>query len=457
MILLLIVALLLLLFLEYRYFKKEICAPAILFTAPFIVMCLVALMCADQWNFKMHWNTFFVVLAGNMTFALGAMLAQKFRIRIAGSNNQVVSDSYDSAWKYLLLLGIQAICYDKKLQIIQTFARSHGVSGGLSASLQYYDYISKFTTEETISMSGLLELGLEISTAIGYVMACVLAAKLLQKDGKRKNLNLVLLNFLVAVLGGLTSGGRGIAIKILIAFLADYLLLFYRQKDWKDKSLGVKLPTVFLICAVGIVAFFIYSREMVGRGAVQDVWQYLAKYIGAQLYNLDHYLNVAFKQSEIFGQETFWPLVKFICARLEIFEWAYYQPDLPFVYASGYDMGNVYTTFYAYIHDFGYFGVVIIPLLFGIISQYIYRFAKSSPTGHTIHLSLAVYGVVAYLLIFSFFSNKLGESLINVDMLEKTVYMFLLILFLFHFRWKSTKIYIDKELNQNIKLKARNK
>lgn len=456
MILLLLAALLLLVFLEYQYFGKEICAAPVLFTAPFIVMCLVAFMCANQWNFYMRWNTFFVILGGNVTFALGAIFAQKVKLRITGDNNRIVSESNDTAFKYLLILLLQCVCYLWKLRMVFAFARSQGVNGGLSEALAFLDYRSKFTSEATIRWPDVLELGLEISTAAGYVMACILAAKLLQKDGKRKNLILVLMNFAVSVLGGLTSGSRGVAVRTMIVFLVTYLVLFYRQKEWRKKRLGVKIPVLLLACAVGIAAFIIVSRQMVGRGAVQDVWQYLAKYIGAQLYNLDYYLNEAFRQSEVFGQETFRPVVNFVCAQLKIREWASYKLDLPFLHASGYEMGNVYTTFYAYIHDFGYIGVVILPFLFGLISQILYRFAKSSPTGHTVHLGLVVYGVVAYFLVFSFFSNKFGELLVNIDMLEKTLYMFVIIFFLFHFRGKGSKVYIDKEFNHKISIRLNN-
>ena len=232
MILLLLAALLLLVFLEYQYFGKEICAAPVLFTAPFIVMCLVAFMCANQWNFYMRWNTFFVILGGNVTFALGAIFAQKVKLRITGDNNRIVSESNDTAFKYLLILLLQCVCYLWKLRMVFAFARSQGVNGGLSEALAFLDYRSKFTSEATIRWPDVLELGLEISTAAGYVMACILAAKLLQKDGKRKNLILVLMNFAVSVLGGLTSGSRGVAVRTMIVFLVTYLVLFYRQKEW---------------------------------------------------------------------------------------------------------------------------------------------------------------------------------------------------------------------------------
>jgi oligosaccharide repeat unit polymerase len=208
-----------------------------------------------------------------------------------------------------------------------------------------------------------------------------------------------------------------------------------------------------LTSASAVIAFFIFSREMVGRGAVKEVGAYLAKYIGAQVYNLDHYLNEAFRESQIFGQETFQPSVQFICARLGISQWARYNLDLPFVYAKGYELGNVYTTFYAYIHDFGYTGVIILPLLFGFTSQLIYKFSRTSPDAHTINFGLVLYSYVAHVTLFSFFSNKFGEMLFSISMCKKMLFMWLIIMFLFHVRIKGTKVYIDLGIHKKINIR----
>lgn len=445
MILVLIATLLLILFLEYTYMNKEICTPAFLFTAPFVVLCIVALICARVWNFQMHWNTFFVILCGNVFFFLGTALADKISFKRKQLNYLVIQDENESWFRYFLFLGGQCVCYLWKLRLILQFARRNGVAGGISAALKYYDHIIKFTTESTFRMPRILSLGLDVCTAFGYVCACVLAQKLLQD--KKKNFFIVILNFTVAVMGGLSSGGRGLAIRYLIAFLIAYLILGFRQKEWKT-AIEFKQIIKIILALLAIVSFFIYSRQMVGRGNVTEVWIYLSKYIGAQLYNLDHYLNKAFRESEFMGQQTFQPLVQFVCSKLGIRQWARYNLDLPFIRAAGYDMGNVYTTFYAYIHDFGYFGVCIMPLLFGLITQPIYKLSKGSTTSHTLNLGLVLYSDLAYMLVFSFFSNKLGELLVTVPMLKKIIFIWLILMFLYHTRIKGTKIYIELPLRK---------
>ena len=450
MIVILILLLMALLAFVFYYFHKEICCAPFLFIAPFIVMCCVAWLFSDTWNFHMHLNTFLVILMGNVFFVLGAVFAQKIRFVKLGYNHQIVQDRNESVVKYFFLLLLQCVCYLWKVKLIMQFAGSKN----LAIALAYFDRITKFTTESTIRWPRILSIGLDICTAVGYVCACVLAQKLIQKKNEKKYLILVALNFCVAVLGGLSSGGRGLAVRYLIAFIISLLIMFFREKEWKFE---LEFRFIFrILCILFLTAaFFIVSREMVGRGAVSRVGEYLAKYIGAQVYNLDYYLNKAFRRSEIFGQETFQPLIKFVCSRLEIQRWSNYLLDLPFRRVGKIDMGNVHTTFYPYIHDFGYWGVLFVPLFFGFLSQSIYKSARLSPIKHTIHLGLVVYSDVAYSIIFSFFSNKFGEGIITVAMVKKVFFMWLIICFLFYARFNGRSLILDVKAAFGIQLKSR--
>ena len=87
------------------------------------------------------------------------------------------------------------------------------------------------------------------------------------------------------------------------------------------------------------------------------------------------YQNII-NSSNVFGQETFRSFVKFFSNLIGSGLYGDYKLFLPFNYYNGISLGNVYTTFYPFLRDFGYFGVIICSMLMGVISEYLYYLAK---------------------------------------------------------------------------------
>lgn len=87
--------------------------------------------------------------------------------------------------------------------------------------------------------------------------------------------------------------------------------------------------------------------------------------------------------------------------------------------------GNVYTTFYAYLYDFGVTGVIVLMILMGLISQVLYQKAtKPSKRNrrYSINLWIIVYSYVFYSLAFSFFSNKFYEGIVSIQFIKYLVF-----------------------------------
>lgn len=104
------------------------------------------------------------------------------------------------------------------------------------------------------------------------------------------------------------------------------------------------------------------------------------------------------------GEDDFCTYDKFPWWFLKIDSWVY-ELDLPFLRSNGYVCGNVYTTFYAYLYDFGVTGVIVLMILMGLISQVLYQKAtKPSKRNrrYSINLWIIVYSYVFYSLAFSF-------------------------------------------------------
>ncbi|KLD60505.1 hypothetical protein WP50_09840 [Lactiplantibacillus plantarum] len=88
---------------------------------------------------------------------------------------------------------------------------------------------------------------------------------------------------------------------------------------------------------------------------------YLAIYFGAEIKNLDTFIQAGqfpIRPHGTFGAQTFLEFNrtfgKFFGSNATVIL------DLPFQNINGLSLGNVYTTFYAFLYDFGYRGVLLI-------------------------------------------------------------------------------------------------
>lgn len=442
-VLFLLVSLVFITVMAYKMNNGEICAPAVLFCAPFVLCSFFALCNEQEWNWDANINTALVVLVGTIFFLFGTWFGNKIKI----SNNireGVEEISGMNTNKIYILVFLHGLCYVWKLRCMFQFGQKIGVGNNLSKILVYINNTTKFSsTDMNIQYPQLLSIGLEICTATGFVVACLLAYSLLEM---RKNKHLLLVctvDFAVCVVGSLTSGGRGGAIQLIFSFLGTFLILYQRKYLWK-RSVPLKyLARVGVGIILAGVGFFAVIT-LIGRYEVNLVWRYLSNYIGAQLFNLDYYLNSKFESSVIFGQETFQPIIQFFAGKFGISKWSRYTLDLPMVTAAGYNTGNVYTTFYPYIHDFGVVGLLLCPFIMGAIVQVIYRKARNSQDGYTVDIWLVVYSNVIYMLVFSFFSNKIYELLFSIQMLKKILWMFVTLYYFYKINRVGMKIKYKK-------------
>ena len=152
---------------------------------------------------------------------------------------------------------------------------------------------------------------------------------------------------------------------------------------------------------------------MVGRKVTTSNSYYLAIYCGAEIKNLDTFLqeydlnyytnrnNMTFRTFIIwFSQKTDNPVT--------------YKYDLPFRYVDGNNLGNVYTTFSSYIYDYGYKGMIILIMIMATIIEIIYEKSKRSILKDKPNIMILIYGYMFSSIILAFYSNKFYEQNDNI-------------------------------------------
>ena len=174
---------------------------------------------------------------------------------------------------------------------------------------------------------------------------------------------------------------------------------------------------------------------MVGRNVSQySSFDYVSIYIGAELKNLSVFIqNSVFPvDTSVWGSHTFYALIPVISSwfGLDIPRYLVY---LPFQYVNGYNLGNVYTTFYPWLYDFGYIGVIVMTFFVALISQYIYTRGKEG-IGDNRSIYPLLYGYFGAFIFLSFFADNLIQK-ISLNL----IYIIIIWIILNHFLFKKSK------------------
>jgi oligosaccharide repeat unit polymerase len=126
--------------------------------------------------------------------------------------------------------------------------------------------------------------------------------------------------------------------------------------------------------------------------------------MGAEIKNLDIYLENPFEGNQMAGSQTFGVILSWISKRLHL-GWNV-ETVLPFQKVGGISLGNVYKVFYAYIYDFGYVGAAILTMVFAVLVQLIYEYATLERK-RKINFRIILNSYVLSLVVFSFFWRTL--------------------------------------------------
>lgn len=416
----------------YNFFinNKELTSPAVLFSFSFVILMIFAFInYSDLGLYSLNWRTSFVIIIGILSFMLGTLPFVKMTNRISFFFNKekgVRINQKVSVNKLLifLLFGFFILILNIKY---------------LGISAENYSSILGDIRDSTVnSGSGILPKYLVFSNMImlmgGIFFSIELPRFFIEKDYIKVFFSLVI--FLLSILISFSGGSRGSSLILIISLIFNSILESYKN----NKLRKIKISSIIKVFLIIIVLLYLFKESAVILGQTQvadfSFSRYILLYVGAQLKNLDMaltYQNII-NSSNVFGQETFRSFVKFFSNLIGSGLYGDYKLFLPFNYYNGISLGNVYTTFYPFLRDFGYFGVIICSMFMGVISEYLYYLAKKFNSWND---GVSIWNILlswsSFCLLFSFFSNKFYENIFSLDILNYIVASIVVLIFFFGF------------------------
>jgi len=396
-----------------KFTKGALLSPQLAFVACFIPQVAYAFLFVDYWSLDLAWQTVATVLGGCTLFAAVSFAVSLCFDICHAKRKQAFSLPYPATcgisnctvWHAGAFLLLQIIT------VVWTFAflLKATDTADISQAIITFNDTNKFS-DTLIELPGLLGKLRMLTFASGFVWAYMLIYSFAHKI--RIPRVLVLLNFVMSVVNSLTTGSRTDAFLLIVATVVMAYFIYGRKNEWKLKM----SPKKWLMLGGGAAALVLSFQtlgNLLGRNSKISVWEYIGIYLSAELKNLDIFIREGQFGAPVGQWQTLINLVNMIARRFNIPEWTH-KFDIPFRNVNGHSLGNVATTFYAWLYDGGYIAVIIFTVIMAVICQLVYKFVtcREQKAGR-ISISELAYSYILFTVAFSFFSNKFYEHIFS--------------------------------------------
>ncbi len=439
MIYILFIILVLLFIILFNMDKYDMTSPAKVFVFGFLFQSMWAVAYARKWELGLHVNTFLTITLGIIEFVLVCFIVKMFfnkKYKEVRQKKHLDLIKIDNWKKILYLVSISIFTVVYLYYIVKAVDGNFGSLSGIKEAIAKYDNYAKFTDNFDLVRMPFLISNIRIAIiASGYWFGYVILYNFII-DKKVKPIEIIIL--IVTVVLSIMNGSRTPAFMMIVALISYYLILKFKKSNYKEKIDFKVVRNIAIIGLVFIVTFISFG-SLLGRKSQRKPLDYLAIYIGAEVKNLDLFLQEKdiIEKNTIFASQTLKPVVDTIGQKIGFEGYERYRLDLPFRSVNGMGLGNVYTTFYPYIYDFGYVGVVVFVFFMALISQVVYEFIRKTKLSSVPQISILMYGIIFGCLLLSFFSNKFYENIVTVNFLKNIVVWLLC-------NWFFTKLDIKK-------------
>lgn len=413
---------------------KVLINPATLFALGFAVAAAMCLGYYDLWNLKtFRQDTFNVFFFGTLLYTVTcALLCPKESELKSHENidNVPISKLYNiNRFQVLMVLAIllQAyVCYFTYKFMVASYYSSWDFM-----TLAYEAHMDSREGMK-IDMPRWVSWPSQLSSNATPFISLVMGVFIAKKQFRGINALLFIVYFFIAGITYALSATKGGFIQAIIIIILAWYIKFTRINP--RLSLPLKKLAVIGAAGVIVVATIGFFNTALGRGDERDntlsnsIYSG-AVYCGAELKNLDVYMyhpHHSSKWGEITFRQYYASMEKY--GITDYNETKNYIKD--FLSIKGYFLGNVYTIFCDLYWDFGWWGLLWMPVM-AFIAMFVYkRIFKSRKPLAQVSIWEYLYITMGWHIFMSFFSNRFFEAYCQPMAVIKTFIWFYLIDFM---------------------------
>lgn len=343
-------------------------------------------------------------------------------------------------------------------------ARVTGDFNSFSEALAIFKTQTSYSN--SISIPHYLNLMFKIPELSSYIFIYVFFKKIYSSSNKNifyaiySNLYYLLVPFLY-IIKELLSSSRITILQLTFASITFGFFIWYQTNNWK-KNINYKFIIAFLITGLIGLSGFYFSASLIGRSNTKNIIEYITMYSGGSIECLNQYIQYPnpVDESTIIGNETFYPLIrsldKYGITNCDID--SKQTAHLSFRYYNDTMIGNVYTAYRRWHHDFGYIGLIILNAVMSLIINYCYYSFKYKFNQSKWEFLFILYGYISYSIFLHPIDSYFYTTIFQITFLTNIIlFLMLYILILkLNFDFNNRQVYYDntkinKELLRNFK------
>lgn len=427
----LLIALIIMLIISYIVFEKDLLAPPVVLNAVYILSTIFAIYNIDTWAIQLHSNTFWVIVLGNLTFLITAIVIHIYS-KNNNKKNKIIEKEPNKNFnieyinihinKILFVTIVMIIFSLIYIKTVQNMAHSYGNTNDYSKMMSNFRTNTSYGDDELPSW---IKRYNRLMMACTYVLLYIFINNIIY-DRKNKKNYLLLIPILIYCITSLFGAERTSVLCYFIFALVLVYIILNKKYNFISK-INKKYIIRGIACITLFFTFFTLSKGFVGRTDDMNGLYYISFYAGGPIELLDLYLQDPIYPKE-FGEEIFRGfreiLAKFgLCTQSGIIH-AEFRTS-----ANGVPVGNVYTAYRKYIHDFGYESIFIFQLVEAIFFSIWYEKIKKKKLKRRIDKSLLFYAyfntsLFRHSILETFFSSYISSIIVTGLFMYFWIYYF---------------------------------
>ena len=361
-----------------------------------------------RWEIVFHYNTFIVIVLGQLAMLAGESLATLMpRFSIGKINRKIKAGKLSldeepegiltiADWKHYALAMFNTFFF----MLFLITVMKHGFS--LAAIALY--------KEEN---DGLANMNIFVQQSFRFLIACaifyaflILYNAILFRSFSKHEFAFCIYTNLLASLESILAASRRNIIVILVAWFVIFVVLDNKKNGWTNR-IPVKMlkKCVVFLCVLMVIFRNLHSILKSAASNLDGLFNYVTYYIGCPIQTLNVYFerhNEAVR-SQYWGQYTLPSLSSYLKLMPNGTD-----SSFGFVYLGGRAnaASNVYTFFLAPLQDFGMVGMIVFTFAVGFVySRFYYKGIRCRAMNYKMAYKLCIYSFIYWVIPLAFYLN----------------------------------------------------
>lgn len=381
MIYILFICLIIMLIVSFYIYKKDIIEPSIVLIASYALSVFCVLINVEKWGIHLSNKAFWILLLGTLEFvSISYMINIIFKRK---NKNYEPKEIILKEVNFSKILTLGVIIYNivvlilliyNVLKISNTFGNYTSFSEALTLYKSHTSYANHAELPDylTIIMKPII--------ASAYVYVFFYIRNIVYTNEKKYKIILKYWYYLIPAITyfiqRISESNRGSIINFILSAIVMYFVLVNVNNNWKPKLM---LKTIVRLVISGIICLMLFycSTALVGRVNTKGMIDYITCYCGGSIECFNLYIQEEDSIRGIRGEETFnSPIKDLIKIGILSKDTKITPNNAPFRYYKGNLIGNVYSSYKRWIHDYGIIGAIILQAILAIIFSIAYNMIK---------------------------------------------------------------------------------